>query len=187
MKHGSRAPVQTSVLAFHASCCAVLCCAVSRPPSHKETQQTWYSWCVPGRKPGTSTKVTMGMLKASQKRMNLTRQHGEKNTRTNTRQGCSTADTLGGRSYVPSAVRLLVYPHTLHVMPCCGVCCAPAAPCALLLKLPLAPPACFYGCIHVQHTGQHQWVVGDDANSLPAQPRKTLDTAGTQTVGSTGG
>lgn len=32
---------------------------------------TWYSWWVPGRKPGTSTKVTMGMLKASQKRMNL--------------------------------------------------------------------------------------------------------------------
>jgi len=32
---------------------------------------TWYSWWVPGRKPGTSTKVTRGMLKASQKRMNL--------------------------------------------------------------------------------------------------------------------
>jgi hypothetical protein len=27
-----------------------------------------YSCAVPGRKPGTSTKVTMGMLKASQKR-----------------------------------------------------------------------------------------------------------------------
>jgi hypothetical protein len=27
-----------------------------------------YSWLVPGRKPGTSTNVTRGMLKASQKR-----------------------------------------------------------------------------------------------------------------------
>ena len=27
-----------------------------------------YSWLVPGMKPGTSTKVTTGMLKASQKR-----------------------------------------------------------------------------------------------------------------------
>ena len=27
-----------------------------------------YSWAVPGRKPGTSTKVITGMLKASQKR-----------------------------------------------------------------------------------------------------------------------
>jgi hypothetical protein len=27
-----------------------------------------YSWAVPGRKPGTSSKVTMGMLKQSQKR-----------------------------------------------------------------------------------------------------------------------
>ncbi len=27
-----------------------------------------YSWAVPGRKPGTSTKVTIGMLKQSQKR-----------------------------------------------------------------------------------------------------------------------
>ena len=27
-----------------------------------------YSWVVPGRKPGTSTSVTSGMLKASQKR-----------------------------------------------------------------------------------------------------------------------
>ncbi|OGR16766.1 MAG: hypothetical protein A2559_00190 [Deltaproteobacteria bacterium RIFOXYD2_FULL_66_9] len=29
-----------------------------------------YSWVVPGRKPGTSTKVSSGMLKASQKRTN---------------------------------------------------------------------------------------------------------------------
>ncbi len=29
-----------------------------------------YSWTVPGRKPGTSTKVTMGMLKQSQNRTN---------------------------------------------------------------------------------------------------------------------
>ena len=29
-----------------------------------------YSWAVPGMKPGTSTKVTIGMLKASQKRTN---------------------------------------------------------------------------------------------------------------------
>ena len=28
-----------------------------------------YSWSVPGRKPGQSTKVTSGMLKASQVRM----------------------------------------------------------------------------------------------------------------------
>lgn len=32
---------------------------------------TWCSWCVPGRKPGTSTNVMIGMLKESQKRMNL--------------------------------------------------------------------------------------------------------------------
>jgi len=29
-----------------------------------------YSWVVPGIKPGTSTRVRMGMLKASQKRTN---------------------------------------------------------------------------------------------------------------------
>ncbi len=29
------------------------------------------SWATPGRKPGTSTSVTSGMLKALQKRMNL--------------------------------------------------------------------------------------------------------------------
>ena len=29
-----------------------------------------YSCCTPGRKPGTSTNVTSGMLKALQKRMN---------------------------------------------------------------------------------------------------------------------
>ena len=30
-----------------------------------------HSWTTPGRKPGTSSKVTRGMLKASQVRMNL--------------------------------------------------------------------------------------------------------------------
>jgi hypothetical protein len=42
----------------------IVCCFWPHPP-------TWCSWCVPGRKPGTSTNVMIGMLKASQKRMNL--------------------------------------------------------------------------------------------------------------------